>query len=133
MLSSVLGVASAPAERLARLVQEALGDGVLPYAARQDVLQAARRLGVGRFQANLIIAAVQHRYGTPALSLPAVTLTAASLPAVSLSDPPNPSKGPAATLEPRREGRVWRWAGTVALALALEAALVLGALSLAHL
>jgi hypothetical protein len=103
VLSSVLGVASAPAERLSRLVQESLCDGVLPYPRRQEVLRAARRLGVGRFQANLLIAAVQHRYDTPAMES-----------------------------EPRQVGRPWGWVGAAALILAIEAAIVLGALSIAH-
>lgn len=37
-------------------------NGVLHYSRRQDLLRGARRLGIGRFQANLLIAAVQHHY-----------------------------------------------------------------------
>jgi hypothetical protein len=36
---------------------------VLRYSNRQRLLRRARQLGVGRFDANLIIAAVQHRRG----------------------------------------------------------------------
>jgi hypothetical protein len=112
VLSSVLGVASAPADRLAILVQESLSDGILPYPRRQDVLRAARRLGVGRFQANLIIAAVQHRNGTPGSSL---------------------SVDPMPQSQPRRARVPWGWLGAVVLVLALEAALVLGVLSATYL
>jgi hypothetical protein len=33
---------------------------VLRYAERRNLLAAARRMGIGTFEANLIIAAVQH-------------------------------------------------------------------------
>jgi hypothetical protein len=103
VLSSVLGVASASAEYLARLVEQSLSDGVLPYARRQDVLRAARRLGVGRFQANLLIAAVQHRCERAT---------------------PQP--------EPPRQRLPWGFVGCVALVVAFEAALALCAISIAH-
>jgi len=49
------------AERFAGLVPQHLDGPVLCYEDRQSLLEAARRLGIGRFEANLIIAAVQHR------------------------------------------------------------------------
>ena len=100
--NSVLGVADEAAERLAQLVRQSLRDGVLSYTSRQDVLKAARRLGVGRFQANLIIAAVQHRY---------VQETPAS--------------------EPQQPGRSLGLVGLVAAIIALEV-LVLGVAAIAH-
>ena len=39
--------------------------GVLPYSRRVALLRVARKLGINRFEANLIIAAVQHREPTP--------------------------------------------------------------------
>jgi len=36
---------------------------VLPYSKRLELLSAAEESGIGRFQANLIIAAVQHQTG----------------------------------------------------------------------
>jgi hypothetical protein len=101
-LGSVLGVESASAQHLTRLVEASLCDGALPYARRQDVLRAARRLGVGRFQANLLIAAVQHRYDPP------------------MAEP-----------EPRRADRTAGWATWVVMIVVVEA-FVLGALALTH-
>ena len=36
---------------------------VLRYSRRMELLRSARRLGIGRFEANLIIATVLHRRG----------------------------------------------------------------------
>ena len=49
------------AARFAALVRQHLGGPVLCYEDRQSLLRAAAGLGIGRFDANLIIAAVQHR------------------------------------------------------------------------
>lgn len=49
------------AARFAVMVGQHLGGPVLCYEDRQSLLRAAGRLGIGRFDANLIIAAVQHR------------------------------------------------------------------------
>jgi len=49
------------AERFARLVGQHLNGPVLCYEDRQALLRVAGRLGIGRFDAALIIAAVQHR------------------------------------------------------------------------
>lgn len=38
------------------------GGPILRYSQRQALLKVAARLGIGRFEANLFIAAVQHRY-----------------------------------------------------------------------
>ena len=44
-------------------VAAALTDGVLRYSARKDLLREAARMGIGRFEATLLIAAVQHQDG----------------------------------------------------------------------
>ena len=43
------------------MVVDRLEGGVLRYTARAQLLAAAEDMGLGRFQANLIIAAVQHQ------------------------------------------------------------------------
>jgi hypothetical protein len=43
------------------LSAQATGTSVLRYSQRLELLRAARRLGVGRFEANLLIAAVLER------------------------------------------------------------------------
>jgi hypothetical protein len=48
-------------ESFGRMVADRLEGGVLRYSARAQLLAAAADMGVGRFQANLIIAAVQHQ------------------------------------------------------------------------
>lgn len=45
----------------ARQVQTCLEDGQLRYSQRLKLLKLASELGIGRFEANLIIAIVQHR------------------------------------------------------------------------
>jgi hypothetical protein len=49
------------AARFAAMVRQHLDGPVLCYEDRQTLLRTAARLGIGRFDANLIIAAVQHR------------------------------------------------------------------------
>ena len=51
------------AHDFAEEVQSVLTAGVLRYSDRRRLLQSAGRRGIGRFEANLIIAAVQHRAG----------------------------------------------------------------------
>jgi hypothetical protein len=45
----------------AAMVAARLEGPVLPYSRRQELLRIAGRVGIGRFEANLIIASVQHR------------------------------------------------------------------------
>jgi hypothetical protein len=45
-------------------IEAALEGGMLCYARRVELLQEAARRGIGRFEANLMIAAVQHRANT---------------------------------------------------------------------
>ena len=52
-----------PAERFALLVRYSLIGTLLPYSARQALIRKAGRMGIKRFDANLIIAMVQHRAG----------------------------------------------------------------------
>jgi hypothetical protein len=52
------------ARTFAALVRERMDGPVLRYSHRTRLLRAAERGGIGRFEANLIIAAVQHEAGT---------------------------------------------------------------------
>jgi hypothetical protein len=52
--------APGPARLFSARVSEALGDGVLRYSARKQLLHEASQLGLGDFEATLLIAAVQH-------------------------------------------------------------------------
>lgn len=51
------------AQTFADLVRQRMDGPVLRYSHRASLLRAAERSGVGRFEANLIIAAVQHQAG----------------------------------------------------------------------
>lgn len=55
------GTIHPPSKQFARLVQDRLERGVLRYSDRLNLFDAAQSMAIGRFQANLIIAAVQHR------------------------------------------------------------------------
>ena len=50
-----------PASAFAQLAADQISGQILSYSKRLGLLRAARRMGIGRFEANLIIAAVQHR------------------------------------------------------------------------
>ncbi len=52
------------AQTLAALTRERMDGPVLRYSHRTRLLRAAEQSGIGRFEANLIIAAVQHEAGT---------------------------------------------------------------------
>jgi hypothetical protein len=57
-------------QAFADLVVEHMDGDILRYSQRTALLRQASRLGIGRFEANLVIAAVQHRaargdYATP--------------------------------------------------------------------
>jgi hypothetical protein len=54
-----------PAEKFARLVMGQVQGGVLRYSARLELLRQAAAMGIERFEANLIIAAVEHRVPRP--------------------------------------------------------------------
>jgi hypothetical protein len=62
-------VESARTEFTRRADAELSGD-VLNYSRRLELLDQADRLGIGRFEANLLIAEAQHRAGTVIESLP---------------------------------------------------------------
>jgi len=55
--------ASTPANEFTAKIVGTIRNGVLTYSDRLELLEEAGKLGIGRFDANLIIAAVQHRYG----------------------------------------------------------------------
>lgn len=46
--------------KFASLVEQRIGLGVLRYSDRTRLMSDARRLGIGRFYANLVIATLQH-------------------------------------------------------------------------
>ena len=52
-----------PARVFSEAAAAAMEGPVLRYSARQGLMKLARRLGIERFEANLLIAAVQHRVG----------------------------------------------------------------------
>jgi hypothetical protein len=64
-------VVRSPATTFGQIAARQIHDGVLPYSRRLGLLGTAQELGVGRFEANLIIAAVQHRTGAQPASGPA--------------------------------------------------------------
>jgi hypothetical protein len=66
-----------PAAQFARMVGDGLNGPVLRYSQRLALLDHAARLGIVRFEANLIIATVQHRRG-------AGTTVEATRPAASI-------------------------------------------------
>ena len=47
------------------LVEDRLENGVLRFSARRQLIRQADAMGIGRFEANLLIALVQHRGGMP--------------------------------------------------------------------
>lgn len=59
--TTVSQVAPGRCEAFAKEVEGRLEGPVLRHAQRRALLAAARRMGIGRFEANLVIAAVQHR------------------------------------------------------------------------
>ena len=60
----VPSILDAPAaEKFAILVRYSLIGTLLPYSARQALIRKAGRMGISRFDANLIIATVQHQVG----------------------------------------------------------------------
>ena len=61
--SAVLGERSGTARDFADIVADQLVGTVLPWSRRETLIQAALARGITRFEANLIIAAVQHQMG----------------------------------------------------------------------
>lgn len=53
--------ALSPAERYSQMVAASLDGTVLRYSQRLNLLRRARLFGLDRFEANLLIAAAQHR------------------------------------------------------------------------
>jgi len=56
-----------PARRFADHLAQQMTASVLRYSQRLELLRSARRFGIGRFEANLLIAAVQERRRTRAM------------------------------------------------------------------
>jgi hypothetical protein len=63
MSDAVVALPLGAAQSFSGLVREHLDGPVLRYSHRANLLRAAERSGIGRFEANLIIAAVQHQAG----------------------------------------------------------------------
>jgi hypothetical protein len=61
--SVVLGERGGAARDFADVVADQLVDTVLPRSQREKLIRAATARGITRFEANLIIAAVQHQMG----------------------------------------------------------------------
>jgi hypothetical protein len=61
--SAVLGPRSSEARNFADLVAARLLGTVLPFSERESLVRTAARHDISRFEANLIIAAVQHQMG----------------------------------------------------------------------
>jgi hypothetical protein len=63
-VSRAAGVFGNPGnERFSLLVRYSLVGSLLPHSTRQALLRKAARMGIRRFDANLIIAMVQHQAG----------------------------------------------------------------------
>ena len=63
VMDSVAPLPAGAAQTFASLVLQRMDGPVLRYSHRANLLRAAERSGIGRFEANLIIAAVQHQAG----------------------------------------------------------------------
>jgi hypothetical protein len=61
-MEPVARVTVSPAAAFGELVEKALDGPVLRYTQRIRLLKTAGRLGIGRFEANLLIAAALHRF-----------------------------------------------------------------------
>jgi hypothetical protein len=90
------------ADAFARTVADQIDIGPLPYSRRLRLLQAAQQQGIDRFEANLMIARVEHRL---------------TLHQYDAAAPPGST-------------RLGRWAVVGLLAMLVQSALVLGAWSL---
>jgi hypothetical protein len=104
--------------RFAQVVAERVSEGVLRYSARLQLLAMADGLGIARFQANLVIAAVQHEAGH------GITAAERSFHNSSI----NASGGGAARLPSGYEttsepSRLPRWVPGVLLAVLLQSAI----------
>ena len=60
MENPIVPLPAGAAQTFAALVRERMDGPVLRYSHRTRLLRAAEQTGIGRFEANLIIAAVQH-------------------------------------------------------------------------
>jgi hypothetical protein len=77
-----------PARLFSSRVSAALTDGLLRYSARTDLLREAARMGIGRFEATLLIAAVQHADGRalrPAARTPSPRPVSSTTPLIALA------------------------------------------------
>lgn len=63
MPDSIVPLPAGAAQTFADLVRERMDGPVLRYSQRTRLIREAEQRGIGRFEANLIIAAVQHQVG----------------------------------------------------------------------
>jgi hypothetical protein len=63
LANPIVPLPAGAAQTFAALVRERMEGPVLRYSHRARLLRAAEQSGIGRFEANLIIAAVQHEAG----------------------------------------------------------------------
>lgn len=89
----------------AKAVSEAMDGPILRFSRRQELIWQAESLGIRRFDANLLIAAVQHRLG---------------------------SERAVAVVPSKTKHSAWRIALPVGLAIALQAIIVLSVWGLLH-
>ncbi|MGD0541961.1 MAG: hypothetical protein ABSB33_10620 [Tepidisphaeraceae bacterium] len=71
--SAILGDRGVAARNFADLIAARMAGTVLPFSERESLVRAAARHGINRFEANLLIAAVQYqmRIGRQRLAKPA--------------------------------------------------------------
>jgi hypothetical protein len=89
----------------AKAVTTAMEGPILRFSRRQELIHQAEKLGIRRFDANLLIAAVQHRLGGAEIEHFDQSISGRSL---------------------------WRFAIPIGFAIALQSAILLGAWGLLH-
>jgi len=68
---AILPVSRQRADAFAQLVTDRMEGTILRYSTRCELIHIAARLGISRFDANLMIAAVQHQLGHDMAQFPA--------------------------------------------------------------
>ena len=78
----------ADARPFLRLVGESLDGNILHYSERVRLIRVADRMGIARFEANLLIATVQHRAAQQPATIPALAATTTSRAPRIIARPP---------------------------------------------
>ena len=89
----------------AQAVSTAMEGPILRFSRRQQLIRQAQRLGIRRFDANLLIAAVQHRLGSVKTKHP---------------------------VQSNSDSSPWRFALPIGLAIGLQAIILIGAWGMLH-